>query len=110
MNERVARYQEKIVIVKGPFDQKYLDSLLRDARRIMGLEPHLFRYPGDASGKQPTEFKMKPQRGFCLVPPKENSGTWKYAQRLLSLEPPVVAIFFQGVTYPVSEKDLEYLD
>lgn len=81
MNERVARYQEKIVIVKGPFDQKYLDSLLRDARRIMDFEP-----------------------------PKEGSGTWKYAQRLLSLELPVVAIFFRGVTYPVSEKDLEYLD
>ena len=105
MNIRIARYQEKTVIVKGPFDQEYLDALLRDAKRIMGLEPVKHNVRGEKTGTRPTEWKSIPRNGEYLTPPEKNTPAWKYAQRLLLLETPVMAIFFQGVTYPVSEKD-----
>lgn len=94
---KFAKYKSKTVRVKKCTPDK-LDSLILDAKRILGIEP----------AKQPRGAVTSTPLPIYLNAPEVNSDTWKYANRILQIDSPAVIVWI-GHPLVVSESEVIYV-
>ena len=91
----------QIVSVWSWLNQEKLDSLERDARRILGQIP--------APSRDPDERYRDGMAGKSVYLSEPTPGIRKWAERILALDltQPVAEVFYEGGTRYVNESDLE---